>query len=125
MVRQMRQHEDAFNRLGIVTRDSAGHFRNLQDIMVDGIDKLGSYQEGVDRTAASQILFGRGAGDLTALLRLNRQELEEGAKTARELGLVTTEEGVRANREYQQSIRELHEVWEAFQIAIGRELLPL
>lgn len=125
LVRQLRGHEDAFNRLGIVTRDSEGHFRNLQDVMLDGLDKLRGYQEGIDRTAASQVLFGRGAGDLTALLRLNREELEEGAKTARELGLVTTEEGVRANREYQQSVRELHEVWEAFQIAIGRELLPL
>jgi hypothetical protein len=124
MVRQMRGHEDAFNRLGIVTRDTEGHFRNLQDITLDSLERLRDYQAGVDRTGAAQVLFGRGTGDLTSMLKLNREELDEGAKTARELGLVTTNEGVAANREYKQSVREVNEVWEAFQIQIGRSVLP-
>ncbi|HEY1606577.1 MAG TPA: phage tail tape measure protein [Allosphingosinicella sp.] len=124
MVRQMRQHEDAFNRLGVATRDSEGHFRDLQDIFLDGLDKMRDYQEGVDRTAASQIMFGRGAGDLTQILRLNREELEEGKKAAEELGLQTTGEGVEAMHQYKEAVAEASETWDTFKIMLGQELLP-
>lgn len=124
MVQQLRQNEEGFHRLGVATLDNQGHFRNLQDIFLDGLDRLRDYKEGVDRTGAAQTLFGHDVGDLTEILQLNRKELEEGARTARELGLQTTGEGVVAMHQYRQAVAEVSEVWEAFKIQIGRALLP-
>jgi hypothetical protein len=125
MVRQMKMHEGAFNTLGIATRDSNGHFRDQLDIMLDANDKLGSYKGGVDRTAAAMTLYGGRIGDLTNFLRLNNEQVEEGTRVAKELGLVTTSEGVDAMRTYKESVAEATEVFEAMKIIIGNALLPI
>jgi hypothetical protein len=125
MVRQLKSHEDGFNKVGIATRDANGHFRDSLDILTDGLGKLGEYRTGVDRTALAQMMFGRGAGDLTQLMRLTNAEIEEGARVAKELGLVTTEQGITAMHKYEASVREVKEVFEAFKVQIGNAMLPL
>ena len=125
MVRQLKAHEDSFNKIGIVTRDANGHFRDTLDIMTTGLGKLGEYRAGVDRTALAQMMFGRGAGDVTQLMRLNNAEIAEGARVAKELGLVTTNDGVTAMRAYKASVAEVSEVFEAFKVAVGSAMLPV
>lgn len=125
MVRQLKAHEDQFIKVGIATRDSNGHFLSTLDILTNGLGTLRKYKEGVDQTAVAQMMFGRGAGDLTALLRLNNAEIEEGARVAKELGLVTTSEGVEAMHKYKDATREVGEVMEGMKVAIGNALLPV
>lgn len=125
MVRQLKANEAGFNQMGVETRDNQGHFRVLNDIMLDAIGKLGDMKAGVDRTGAAMLFFGRGAGDVTQLLRLNRAEMEEGTRVARELGLVTTQDGVNAMRAYKVHVNELTESFEGMKIAIGKELMPV
>ena len=125
MVRQLKAHEDSFNKIGIATRDANGHFRDTLDIMTTGLGKLGEYRAGVDRTALAQLMFGRGAGDVTQLMRLNNQEIAEGARVAKELGLVTTNDGVTAMRDYKASVADVSEIFEAFKVRVGSEVLPL
>jgi hypothetical protein len=96
IVPQLAKNEAGFKAMGIATRDSAGHFRSLQDIMVDGIAKINGYKAGVDRTGAANVIFGKGVGDITELLALNSEELAKGAKSAQSFGLVTTEAAVAA-----------------------------
>jgi hypothetical protein len=55
---------------------------------------IGDYRAGVDRTALAQMMFGRGAGDLTQLMRLTNKEIEEGARVAKELGLIAQVEAL-------------------------------
>jgi hypothetical protein len=124
MVRQLTRHEDGFNKVGIATRDANGHFRDSLDILTDGLGKLGEYRTGVDRTALAQMMFGRGAGDLTQLMRLTNKEIEEGSRVAKELGLITTQDGVDSMRRYKDSVREVGEIFEAFKVQIGNAILP-
>jgi hypothetical protein len=124
MDRQVRTHESALNDMGVKTREVNGDYRNQLDILMDGLDALRSYKEGTDRNLASQAMFGRGAGDVTALLKLNRKELDEGAESARKLGLVTDQEAVTGMKTYKIAIAETKEVFEALMVAIGNKVLP-
>lgn len=124
LARQLKMNEAAMNGMGIQTRDADGHFRNLREIMFDGIERLKGYKEGTDRTMASQVLFGRGAGDVASLLKLSNEEMAEGEETAKRLGLVVGTEGVAAYKRYQVAQNEMKETFEAVQVAIGNAVLP-
>lgn len=124
LARQMKMNEKGINAMGVETRDAQGHFRNLQEIMMSGIEALRGYKEGTDRTMAGQALFGRGAGDVAALLKLSNAELAEGAETAKRLGLVIGTDGVEAMMKYKVAQNEMRETFEAVKVAIGNAVLP-
>jgi hypothetical protein len=125
MDRQLKSHESALVDMGVKTRDNNGELRNQLDIFMSGLDALRNYSEGINRNLAAQAMFGRGVTDVAALLKLNRKELEEGAITARKLGLVTDQEGVESMKRYKVAINETKEVFEAIMVAIGKRVLPV
>ena len=124
MSRQLKHNETGINALGVKTRDSSGNFLDMQAILMNGTEVLRGYKEGADRTIASQILFGRGAGDTAALLKLTNEQLVEGAEVAKRLGLVITQDGVDAYKKFQVAQNEMRETMEAVQVAIGNAVLP-
>ena len=124
LTRQLRTHEDQLNKIGVVTRDAGGHLLNMQEIMTNTIDVLRNMKEGTDRNLAAQVAFGRGAGDLTQMLRLNKQEMDEGAEVAKRLGLILGVDGVKALVDYKKAHADAELTMLAVNVAIGRALLP-
>ena len=124
LTRQLRTHEESLNKMGIVTRGAGGELLNMQTIMTSTIGVLRNMEEGTNRNLAAQVAFGRGAGDLTQMLRLNKQEMDEGAETAKRLGLILNIDGVKAMVEYKKSMHEAKLTMEALNIVLGRALLP-
>jgi hypothetical protein len=123
--RQIKMNEEGLNQMGIATKNAAGEHLPLSTVMLSAIETLKGYRTGMDRNMAAMALFGRGAGDVTALLKLNREEMDEGAETAKKLGLVTTQDSVNAMKAYKVATNESKEVFEAFKVTIGSALLPV
>jgi hypothetical protein len=123
--RQVKTHEDALNADGVATRNAAGDHLNLYQIMQNGIDRLREMKPGYDRNAVAIDLFGRGAGDLTKLLRLNDEAMKDGMETAKALGIVVTKDGVDSTVAYQHAVAEAKSVIEALWVAVGQALIPV
>lgn len=123
--RQLRTNEEGLNGMGLRTREANGEYRNMQDLMLDAIKVLSTYKEGTDRTLAAQTMFGKGAGEVTQLLKLNNEVIEEARKKQEALGLVVGVENVEANKQYKAAMNDVGDVMSAFKKTIGDAVMPI
>ena len=104
LTRMLKSNEDGLKSMGVVTRDSNGELLNGEKIMTSAVTALGSYKEGTDRNLAAQALFGRGAAEATALLKLNAEAMEKAKIKAEELGLVVGTKQADELKAYKESM---------------------
>ncbi len=125
LTRQLKTSEKGLNDLGLVTRDAHGDLRNMRDLMLDAIETVNSYAEGTDRNLAAQIAFGRGANANSPVLRLTKEQMDEAAKSAAELGLVVGQQSVDAFLANRKATAEANDVMKGLSKAVGDALLPV
>ena len=125
MTKQMRANGEAFDKLGVSTKDSNGEWRNTSEVMVDAIEKLNSMQAGTDRNVAAQALFGARVGDLGPLLRINKDLLEESAEKAKKYNLVVGPEGAAQTRAYKDAMKDVQLITQSLQVQVGNVLMPI
>jgi hypothetical protein len=125
VTRQMRTNEQAFSALGIKTKDQNGQWRNSQDVMADIIEKLNAMKAGTDRNVAAQALMGARVGNITQLLRLNKDMLAESAEKAKAYHLIVGPEGAAKVRSYRDAMADLHLIGTSLKVQIGNALLPV
>jgi hypothetical protein len=123
--RQLRNNEEALNKMGLKTRDANGEYRNMRDLLLDGVKVMGGYKEGTDRALAGQVLFGKGAAEVGSLLKLNNKVLEDAADKQKELGLTVTEQNVTAMKEYKAAMNDVGDVMDALKKTIGDAVMPI
>lgn len=125
VTRQMRTNDQAFESLGIRTKDQNGQWRNSQDVMADVIAKLNSMQAGTDRNVAAQALMGARVGNINMLLRLNADMLKESAEKAEKYHLIVGPEGAAKVRAYKDAMADVHLILQSMKVQIGNALMPL
>lgn len=125
LTRQLKTNEKGLNELGLVTRDTHGNFRDMNDLLLDAITTVNSYAEGTDRNLAAQIAFGRGANANSPVLRLSKEQMDEAAVSASQLGLIIGQQSVDAFLANRKATAEASEVLKGFGKAIGDALLPV
>lgn len=123
--RQLRTNEEDLQKMGLTTRDSNGEYRNMKDLMMDSIEVLKGYKEGTDRTLAAQTMFGRGAGDVTTLMKLNNEVIEAAKQKQEELGLIVGVENVEATKRYKAAMNDVGDVMSAIKKTIGDAVMPV
>lgn len=122
---QVRRNEAAMNSMGVVTRDSNGELLDQQQLMMNGLSAVRSYEEGTSRNMAAQRIFGNSIQANSELLRLNQQDVEAAAVKAQELNLVVGQQSVEATDEYRAAINDLEDVLQGMKVAIGNEVMPV
>jgi hypothetical protein len=78
----------AAEKLGINVRDSAGNMRSMNDLFPDVLARLRMISNETERSYMAIQLFGRGASQLTPLLKASSTQVAELSARAHELGLV-------------------------------------
>ena len=125
LTKQVRTNEAGLNAMGIATRGSNGEFLNGKALMDSALDGLKSYKEGTDRNLAAQVAFGRGAGDVAKLLKLNGDIQEEAKQKAAALGLVIGTDNVAAVKAFKLATNDVNDVLLAVENVIGSAVLPV
>ncbi|WP_321914819.1 hypothetical protein [Paraburkholderia sp. J11-2] len=123
--RKVRENEEALNKMGVQTRDANGQYRNQQDILKSALTALGSYKEGTDRNLASQALFGKGADDVTKLLKINAETMTRANDLAKAYGLTVGSENVANMKAYKESLAEMKLAFAGIENAVGNAVLPI
>ncbi len=125
LTRQIRTNEAAVQAMGVKTRGANGQLLDGQQIMTNALTALASYKEGTDRNLAGQQLFGKGAAEVTALLKLNAGVMEEAARKAQALGLVVGPEQAARTKAYKEAMEGVQLVLLGVQNAIGQAVMPV
>lgn len=115
----------AFRRLGIELRDSAGKIRPLQELLPEIADALNDLNDQGRRAALTTAIFGRAGADLSPLLRKGAAGIRSAADEARRLGIIMSEEDVRAADEFADSWSRVSLVIASVRNKVAAQFLPV
>jgi hypothetical protein len=116
--------DDVLKQYGIDVVKTADGSIDFQAILGQLSTKFNEMGPGVERTAASMNLFGRSGKSLLPLLSSNSDELARLAKSAKDAGLIMSEDDVQAARALGIAQRQLGESVKGLEVNIGRALVP-
>lgn len=124
LTRTLKENEDAFTKLGVKTRDQNGNYRNSLDIMLDVNQRLAQFKEGTDRNIEGMKIYGKQWGEVSGLLKLNADLMEESKKKAAALNLAVGQESIESTSRYRAAMNDVGDVLTAVRKAIGDAVMP-
>jgi hypothetical protein len=116
---------EAFKTLGVAAADGSNRLRPMSDILLDMAEKFKDMPDGTTKAALAMDIFGRSGADLIPFLNRGRDGIKELEKEADRLGATMTEKDVKAALEYEEAMKKLHAVWDAFVRNIVLATLPV
>jgi hypothetical protein len=108
-----------FSAMGISVKDTAGHLRPLNEVMLNIMDKFASWEEGPRKIAISLALFGRGGEALIPLLNKGREGFQDFAREAEKLGIILSPDLVRKGSEAEDAFKRIRAAWEATKMSFA------
>jgi hypothetical protein len=115
---------DVFASMGISVRGANGEIKSSSAILAEVADKFASYEDGIEKTALAQELFGKSGARLIPFLNQGSAGLAELAKEADALGITLTDSAGRAAEEFNDNLKRLQKVKEGLGLQIAQKLLP-
>lgn len=113
-----------FKRLGISVVDATGKVKDLETIVPEIASKFQALGSDAEKTQVAMDLFGRSGTNLIEFLELGREGLSKMELRARELGLVLTDETLKAADNFNDGLNDLKAVTGAMAQTIAAEMLP-
>jgi len=88
-----------FQKFGIQTRDLHGQMLPMNDLFWNTVTRLSQIGNETERTAATQKLFGKSAGEVLAIVNSGKVEIDDAREAYKDLGLELND----------RTIKKLHE----------------
>lgn len=114
----------AYALLGVKVTDSNGKLRSSGDILIDAAEGLKNVENGSQRAAIAQTLFGRSGQRLLPLLLEGKQGIEALMERADQLGFVLSEKDAKAGDELNDAMEELQLGIAGVSRRLGVQLIP-
>lgn len=92
----MVSNSQAFKTLGVEIRNTDGSLRSQDDVMKDVIRQFEKMEQGVEKSALAQDMFGRSAQDLMPMLNQQTGSMDALIKKANDMGAVMSDDAVTA-----------------------------
>ena|GEM_PF-5830517 len=116
---------DVFTRYGIKITDTGGKLRDYDTIMKDVTATYQSLNDGMEKNAFSDAVFGGSGEKMREYLNLTSDQLEQYAAKAERAGLVTREGLLKDSKELEQATRELELSLTGLKVQLGAGLVPM
>lgn len=111
--------------LKIAYKDTHGRVKPLGDLLPVIADKLQKIKDPARQAAAASAIFGGAGVKLLPMLKDGSKGLTDFADRARELGLVVSEDGVKAADNFGDTLLDLQLAFKGIQNTIGVALMPV
>ena len=113
-----------FAAMGVSIKDASGNVRGMDDILADVADKFAGYEDGAQKAALAQKLFGKAGAELIPLLNEGSAGIAELTDEAERLGLVISGETAQAANELNDNIDKLKSQADAFANGVVQSVVP-
>jgi len=123
--KQVQSNAQAFDVLGVKTRDASGAYKPVTELMGEVNQKLIEIKNPIEQNIAGQQVYGRGWSEIRGILRLTSDEMANADKRARQLGLIVGPEGVAQSKQYSAQMRDLGLIGKSLEVQFGNALLPV
>lgn len=122
--KQIVDGNDAFEKLGVKTKDANGQFKTNKDMLYELADQFANMEDGVQKTALAQEIFGKSGAAMIPMLNEGSEGLREMDEMARKLGLSLSEEAVEQAGNFNDTLDLLALGGQGVARGIAAELLP-
>jgi TP901 family phage tail tape measure protein len=113
-----------FDSLGIKVANADGSLRDMNDVMLDVAGRFSGMEDGAQKAALAQDLFGRSGMELIPLLNLGADGLKREQEEAAKLGLVLSKDAADAADKFNDNLKSLGGAVQGVGIQIGTMLMP-
>lgn len=113
---------EAFQKLGISQEEAQSMSR--EELWEKTIMALTSVEDETERARIAQELFGKGATEMGALLNTSSKDIEAMRRQAHDLGIVMSEEDVKAAAAFQDSLQNMTQSFAGLKNRMMAEFLP-
>lgn len=116
--------DDAYQLLGVSTRDASGNMRSTEDVLLDTLDALANMEDETQRNALAQDLFGKSAKELAPLLNAGGDGIRAMMQEAEDYGMVLSDDAVKASAGFQDALSKLDGTMKGLKNRFISEMLP-
>ncbi len=115
---------DGLRSLGISATDADGQLRSTDAVLADVTDALASMENGAEKAAAAQRLFGGSGRDLIPLLNQGADGMARAAAEASALGLVWSDDTSQAAEDFGDALTDLQSVGDGWIQTVAQTYVP-
>jgi hypothetical protein len=119
-----RQQVAAFAALHVSATAAGGALRPIQDILLDIADRFSQTKTSTEKTAIAMMAFGKAGYEMIPFLNLGKEGIQAFIKQAEELGIILDSRTAHGAVELEQQMNILTARFTAFEMELGREMIP-
>ena len=116
---------EEFEKLGISLTNADGSMKSAEDVMNETIAALADMGDGAERTAIATKLFGKAGTEMAPMLNQGSEAIEAMKQEAHDLGLVFSDESVKAGAQLNDTLTNLKSSFSALKTGLGASLIPI
>lgn len=118
-----KEASNAFEKLGISVTDAAGNVRQADKVLLDLADRFSSYEDGPEKAALANAVFGKSYGSILPLLNDGGKALQDNIEYYQRLSGVTTETALQADQ-FNDTLGKINLASGQLGRTLAAELLP-
>lgn len=115
---------DAFEKLGLAADVTGKQAKPLDQIFFNVADKFSQMEDGGQKTALAIKIFGRAGTEMIPILNQGSAGIKELMEEAKKLGVVLTEENVKALSDFNDAQKKLDSATQGLKMTIAEQLAP-
>lgn len=115
---------ESFDRLGVSIYDANGNLKDQETIMNEVLRALADMENGTEKARLSTVLFGKSGTEMMPMLNQGSAAIDELTDRAHELGLIMSEDTVKAGVELGDLMDDLKQSFQMVVTQLGTALFP-
>ena len=119
-----KEQVEAFSRLGVSVKDTAGQLRPTEDVLLDLADAFAAMPDGAEKSALAVKLFGKSGVELIPFLNQGRAGIEELKQKFKELGLEISGDTAKAAEKFNDTLDTVKQALSAIAMKVAEAALP-
>lgn len=121
---KIRDNSDAFDTLGVKTKNSNGQYRDSLDIYYDTIDALGNVRNQTEADTLAQELFGKSYSDVKPLVEAGSAAIKQYGQDSKDAGYIMSNDTVSALDAVYQKNLDVEDGWESISNTLASVFAP-
>lgn len=114
----------AFQAMGVEVKNQDGTLRSQREVLADIADRFASYEDGAQKSALAQQIFGRSGAELIPLLNGGAAGLQAMADESDRLGNTMDGNTAKAAEAFNDNITRLQTQLGSFAMSLGNAVIP-